>query len=192
MQVSYEFAKKHTKQIKYPYEIKKSLRDELFTRRGGIYFGMAYLLGYKINYDDIVHRFADFNAGHYASRNAAFQKALSMITGIELDYDGDLLSYDQDEASPKPSQTFSALKKIIDKLGMNEAEVLDNLKHEKSPDFVETKVYQSVFSLAESKFGKTLPKEIIPNIRLNSPKIKSKFTTEEFARKVKDRYIKCL
>src|SRR5690606_15875963 len=89
MQVSIAFAE--TQRDVYPYPITGSMRDEVFTRRGGMFFGIAHLLGYPADYTRPLYRYADFNAGWYASRNAAFQHAVSKATGIDLALDGDLI-----------------------------------------------------------------------------------------------------
>ena len=91
MQVGVAFAREHVKARPYPYAVVESLRDEVFTRRGGMYFGIAHLLDYDAPYDRYIYRYADFNAGQYASRNAAFQSALGLMTGTKLALDGDLL-----------------------------------------------------------------------------------------------------
>ena len=91
MQVGVAFAREHANAKKYPYPVAESIRDEVFTRRGGMYFGIAHLLDYPAPYDRYVFRYADFNAGHYASRNAAFQAALAQLTGKKIAIDGDLV-----------------------------------------------------------------------------------------------------
>ena len=45
MQVSIDFAERHVG-APYPYRMAGSVRDEVFTRRGGLYFGVAHLLDY--------------------------------------------------------------------------------------------------------------------------------------------------
>ena len=76
MQVSVSFAEANARD--YPYPNASTLRDEVFSQRGGMYFGIAHLLGYRTSYTRKLHRFADYNAGRYASRNAAFQNAVAI------------------------------------------------------------------------------------------------------------------
>ena len=94
MQVNIAFAEQYAAARPYPYPVKVSIADEVFTRRGSLYFGIAHLFAYSPSYDKYIYRFADFNAGQYASRNAAFQSALSSVSGMALVRDGALLTHD--------------------------------------------------------------------------------------------------
>ena len=192
MQVSVEFAESQIREKLYPYPRKSSIRNEVFSRKGGVYFGIADLLDYPAPYTRPVYRFADFNAGRYSSRNAAFQYALSKVTGHSLDLDGDLLRYQNGFPSVEHSTTQQALYSIAKHLNMNEAEILRDLRQEKSASFAQTTLYLHMFALAEHTTGKPVPRELLPRIALKSPKIHRKLTTEWFANRVDMRYQSCL
>jgi hypothetical protein len=191
MQVSVEFATQHVKERDYPYPITKKLRDEVFSRRGGIYFGSAILLDYEVPYDNIVYRFADFNAGRYSSRNAAFQLALGRISGKSLAADGDLLRYEDGKPATIPSSVEEAAIAIAGKLDMSRPQIRRDLLLEKSMAFRHSPLYNRVFELAE-KAGRPMARQALPQIDLKSPKISRKLTTEWFAKRVEARYRTCL
>ncbi|MBS1129562.1 MAG: hypothetical protein H6R16_564 [Proteobacteria bacterium] len=191
MQVSVEFASQHVKERSYPYPIAKKLRNEVFTRRGGVYFGSAILLDYEVPYDAIVYRFADFNAGRYSSRNAAFQLALGKVSGKALIPDGDLLRYENGQPAAVPSSVEEAAIGLAAKLDMSRPQIRRDLLLEKTAAFSRSPLFNRLFELAE-KQGKPMPRQAIPQIDLKSPKITRKLTTEWFARRVEGRYKACL
>ncbi|UQS17125.1 DUF1615 domain-containing protein [Pseudomonas sp. HS6] len=186
MQVSIEFAEQHAKG--YPYPVSGTIRHEVFTRRGGMYFGIAHLLGYPVSYREPLYRFADFNAGWYASRNAAFQNAVSRASGVPLALDGDLIRYD----SIMPGTTELAVRRLGKSLGMRNPQIRDQLEKGNTLGFEETKLYQRVFELADKAEGKSLPRAVLPGIVLQSPKITRKLTTAWFAKRVDERYRRCM
>ena len=186
MQVSIEFAEQQAKN--YPYPVEGSIRHEVFTRRGGMYFGIAHLLGYPVSYTQPLYRFADFNAGWYASRNAAFQNALSRVSGIPLALDGDLVRYD----SIMPGTTEVAVRSLGKPLGMRNTTIRNQLEEGKSLKFEETELYRRVFALADQAEGRALPRAVLPGIELQSPKITRKLTTAWFAKRVDERYQRCM
>jgi hypothetical protein len=184
MQVGIAFAESHVKATPYPFPLADDVRHEVFTRRGGLYFGIAHLLDYPVSYDSMLYRFADFNAGHYASRNAAFQQAVSSLSQTRLAIDGDLLR----EGSSEPSQTELAVRKLG--LGLGEREIRRDLERGTAHEFEETELYRQVFELADARGP--APRAVVPSIRLQSVKITRKLTTDWFARRVDDRYRRCL
>jgi hypothetical protein len=192
MQVSVAFAQAHAARKPYPYPSSGSVRHELFTRRGGVYFGTAHLLDYPAQYAEMIYRFADFNAGQYTSRNAAFQKAVTELTGIPLQLDGDLLKRDGARVSAQPGGTELALRVLAPSLGMTEREVRRDLEHEKQPAFEDTALYTAVFARADEAARAPVARAVLPAIELSSPKITRKLTTAWFARRVDERYRKCL
>jgi len=191
MQVSIDFATQYLKERDYPYPMAKTVRDEVFTRRGGVYFGSAILLDYEVPYDQIVYRFADFNAGRYSSRNAAFQLALGKVSGKPLAPDGDLMRYEDGQPASVPSNGEEAAISIATKLDMSRPQIRRDLLLEKTMAFGRSPLYNRVFELAE-KGGRPMARQALPQIDLKSPKISRKLTTEWFARKVEGRYRSCL
>jgi hypothetical protein len=184
MQVRISFAESHVKRRPYPFPLGDGVRREVFTRRGGLYFGIAHLLDYPVSYDSMLYRFADFNAGHYASRNAAFQRAVSSLSKTPLAIDGDLLR----EGSDEPSQTELAVRKSG--TGLDERQIRRDLARGTTHEFEETDTYRKVFELADARAPAA--RALVPDIRLQSVKISRKLTTEWFARRVDDRYRRCL
>lgn len=188
MQVAIAFAERHARAHGYPYPVEGSIRREVFTRRGGMYFGIAHLLGYPAPYDRPLYRFADYNAGQYASRNAAFQNAVATATGIELALDGDLVA----PGSDAPGPTEVAVRSLSDLLGMTDAQIHRALAKAEGPEFAGTDLYERVFDIAERMAHRPLPRAVMPEIRLQSPKISRRLTTGWFAGRVDERYRRCM
>jgi hypothetical protein len=185
MQVSIAFAEAHAQD--YPYPVRGSIRNEVFSRRGGMYFGVMHLLGYPANYPQPLYRFADFNAGWYASRNAAFQNAVSLATGIPIALDGDLVPPDGHAGA-----TELAVRTLSGRLDMSDAAIHRALERGERPDFDDSDLYERVFALAERIERKPVPRAVLPGITLKSPKITRKLTTAWFARRVDERWQRCM
>ena len=189
MQVSVAFAEAHSGG--YPYPVDGSIRHEVFTRRGGMYFGIAHLLGYPASYDRMLYRFADFNAGHYASRNAAFQNAVTKASGISLALDGDLIRPGAGRDDP-PGATERAVQSLAGQLGLSKSAIHDSLAQGESADFTQRTLYRRLFALAEKVERKPLPRAMLPAIELESPKITRHLTTAWFAKRVDQRRQRCM
>lgn len=192
MQVSIAFAEGFAAEHRSSrgYSSALPIRREVFTRRGGMYFGIAHLLAYPADYDAMLYRFADFNAGHYASRNAAFQNALMLASGSRLALDGDLLI--EGGNADAASQTERAARGVGTRLRLDQDQIHRDFERGDRADFTRTATYTRVFELAESLGRRDLPRALVPQIVLQSPKITRRLTTDWFARRVDERHQRCL
>jgi hypothetical protein len=190
MQVNIAFAEQYAADKPYPYPVKVSIADEVFTRRGSLYFGTAHLLGYAAPYDSYLYRFADFNAGQYASRNAAFQSAVSAVSGAPPTPDGALLPHGGDEKDP--GSTELALRALSRRLNLDDGAIHSALEQGRSGSFGRTSLYVRVFALADQAAGRPMPREQVPRIQLHGPKISRNLTTAWYAGRVDQRFKRCL
>lgn len=192
MQVGIRFAERYAESHRYPYADAGSTRQEVFSRRGGLYFGIAHLLDYPNSYERHLFRYADFNAGWYASRNAAFQAALARVAGVELALDGDLVAHGRGWGKRKIGATERAALSIADELELDERAIQRALDQGDRFEFEETDLYRRVFAIADRRAGQPLPRAVVPRITLESPKITRQLTTEWFATRVQKRYQACI
>lgn len=151
MQVSIAFAEQHASG--YPWKMAGTVRQEVFSRRGGLWFGTYHLLNYPANYSAPIFRFADFNAGWYASRNAAFQNAVSKASGVKLAMDGDLILY----GSSEPGKTELAVRKLAGKLDMSESEIRRQLQKATAWPLKRPRCTRKSISWRKRRRGKRFP-----------------------------------
>jgi hypothetical protein len=190
MQVNVAFADRFSTMRAYPFPVRVSVADELFTRRGSLYFGIAHLLAYRAPYDRYLYRFADYNAGQFSSRNAAFQRALGALLQKPLTPDGALLPHDG--GGILIGDTESAARTLGARLDLSDADIHSALEQGRSEEFEGSALYRRTFALAEQTAGHTPPRAVVPLINLEGPKLSRKLTTEWYAHRVDDRFNRCL
>jgi Protein of unknown function (DUF1615) len=198
MQVSVKFALENAKRQRWlPMNLTDdyALRDDLYSRHGGMYYGVLQLLGYDSGYTKKIYRFADYNAGRYASRNAAFQNLIAKLSNVKLSSDGDLLLYDKNGKPRKAiSESEKALRIIFNnyQLSIDDKHLRSDLENEKESTFPATQTYIAVRDLYSRTTKQPALFAEIPNIQLNSPKIKHRMTTLSYATSVDRRYQNCM
>lgn len=178
MQVSVKFAEGHARRIGRDPD---GVRDELYTRQGGLVYGAARLFTGAEDLEPL-YRFADYNAGEFASRNAAFQEQLAALTGAKLALDGDLLAY---APYREDTQTMRALSKLS-------PSYVRDARLEKTARFESTEAWRAVKDGWRAKFGKEPAYARLPDVKLDSPKLSRDLTTAWFARAVQRRYDACV
>jgi hypothetical protein len=192
MQVSIAFAEAYAVAQRYPFGAATPMRDEVFTRRGGLYFGIAHLFDYPAPYDDLRYRFADYNAGRYASRNAAFQKAVAELAGVQLEIDGDLLRFEQGKPTREVSRTEAALRGLAQHFEMTAADLRRDLELAQSAEFERSRLYLSVFTMLDGVIGKRAPRAVVPTIVVESFKTTRRLTAAGYALRASERQKACL
>lgn len=192
MQVSVHFAEEWARSHGGASQV-AGVRDALYTRVGGVYYGTARLLGHPDHYDRPIFRFADYNAGIYSSRNAAIQAELVRLTGQPLALDGDLLSYAKDGT---PNDAMSATERAFlvfaqrHAPSLSPADVRHDLLTEKTLAFEDTTTYRALVAAAR-RTGKLPDDAILPQVAITSPKFAGTRSTAWFARSVERRYQAC-
>ncbi len=173
------------------------VRNLLYTREGGLYYGIHRLMHYPARYNRPIYRFADYNSGLYASRNAAFQKALNRLLGDAkpLALDGDLLLYGKDgDALPATSSTELALRRWLLQEGLvvGDAPLRRQLLKEKSADFERTEIWARMQQAHRRRFGSAMPYAIMPQVTISGPKLSRDHNTQWYATNVDRRYQRCM
>lgn len=190
MQVSVRYAVEKAGEDADPVKV----RDALYTRAGGVRYGTARLLGFEAAYPQPLFRFADYNAGVYASRNAALQAQVSQLTGVSLVLDGDLQLYDKNgEPKSQDSKSLTALLTFRRTLApdLSERQVRRDVKKEKEESFESTETFRAVKRVFANQTGQSPVYAQLPQVTLQSPKLKGERTTAWFARSVDARFQKC-
>ncbi|AKQ69298.1 putative lipoprotein [Myxococcus hansupus] len=191
MQVSVRYAMLKAGEDADPAQV----RESMYTRAGGVRYGTARLLGYEAAYPEPLFRFADYNAGVYASRNAALQSQVSRLTGHPLAPDGDFQLYDkQGEPRSQDSKSLQALLAFRQRYtpDLSERTVRRDVGKEKELAFESTDTFRAVKRIYQRETGEAPPYAQLPRVTLQSPKLKRELTTAWFARSVDRRFQQCL
>ena len=191
MQVHIGYAKEHKRQGGNI----AALRSDLYSRYGGLYYGIHRLMMYPADYNKAIYRFADYNSGMYSSRNAAFQSMLNALTNTKLDLDGDLLLYTKDGSIRSTiSQSERELTSIFASNNMlvTPRQIRTDLKKEKKKDFEDTATYRAVTKLYQEKMAKEPMYAIMPEVVISGPKLSRDYNTNWFATRVNGRYQSCM
>ncbi|MEZ4241902.1 MAG: DUF1615 family protein [Myxococcota bacterium] len=192
MQVSVSFAQEMGTREGVPPE---TVRELLYTRTGGLHYGVARLFAHDAEYDKAIYRFADYNAGLYASRNAAFQTQLAELMGVELAPDGDLMAWtDAGRPSHTDSHTLGTLLawRAVHAPDLEERQLRRDVRLEKTHELESTETWRRIRAAWKEKTGKEPAYARLPDVTLQSPKITKQRTTAWFAQSVDRRYQDCL
>jgi len=194
MQVSVRWSIEYARGRGWPDD-EETVRDALYTRAGGLRFGVPRLWGYPLTDTDVLYRFADYNAGQYASRNAAVQRALAQLTGVRLAVDGDLLAYGPDgRPTAEDSETLGAFRVFRERFvpTFPEGRLRGDLEKGKEQGFEETPSYLALRRVYREQIGAPMATAAVPELELKSPKLRRGYSTAAYARNVLRHHRACL
>jgi hypothetical protein len=194
MQVSVRWAMAHAKELGMPAD-ELAVRDALYTRAGGLRFGVARLWKYPAAYRETTWRFADYNAGEYAARNAAIQRALTRLTGFPLAADGDLVAFGPDgQPRAEDSETLKAFRHFRDRFAptLSDAQLRRDVEAGKGPELEQSPTLAALRRAYREQTGQPLPAAAMPELQLKSPKIRRGYTTAAYVRSVEGHHRACL
>jgi hypothetical protein len=143
----------------------------------------------------MLFRFADYNAGVYASRNAAVQIQVSRLVGKKLALDGDVLAYGKDgEVNNEDTQTMQAIRLFRDRYQprLSDRRLRDDAHQEKTLAFEGTDTYRAIKAAYAARLGTPPEYATLPQVELESPKLTRKLSTAWFAQAVDRRFETCL
>ena len=197
-------AKARGEPIDSPEEMRRLLLTPDTALERGIDEGVALLLKSYRAYrpvlsaeDAVFYAGADYNAGEFSCRNAAYQEMLAAISGRRLSLDGDLLLYREGEPTEVPSRSELAAREALPSI--DPARIRKDLLLEKEPDFGETATAQGICERYRQSTGKDCPAARVP-AGADNPKADLKlgraYTPENYARGLfakykrnRDRYV---
>ena len=194
MQVSVRWAIEYARSRGWP-DAEEAVRDALYTRAGGLRFGVPRLWGYPLTDTDVLYRFADYNAGQYAARNAAVQRSLAQLTGVRLATDGDLLVYGADgRPTGEDSETLGAFRVFRERFvpSFPEGRLRGDLEKGKEQAFEETPSYLALRRVFREQIGSPMPTAALPELELKSAKLRRGYSTAAYARNVLRHHRGCL
>jgi len=103
---------------------------------------------------------ADYNAGEFSSRNAAFQEQVATLTDHSLALDGDLLTYQNGEPAERVSNTEAAVITLLNQYAA--PNIRQDLLLEKTQAFSSTRTARMVCARYRSKTGKPCAVATVP------------------------------
>ncbi|MFQ5664778.1 MAG: DUF1615 family protein [Terriglobia bacterium] len=137
----------------------------------------------------VLYTSADFNAGEFSSRNAAFQEMAARVTGKPQVLDGDLLWYKDGEPTQRRSEIEEALMALFPREPAES--IRKDLLREKDAAFSSTRIWRRVCARFRAKAKRPCPLARLPAGAENVTariKLGRSYTPVNYARAVLHRF----